>query len=116
MVDQYWIDNYPQYFGDKAKDPDEGNGDMPLDDALVKKLESIEGFGSLFNTWSERHSFITGITIGLTLKEMVNVPVPVFWYSEAHYFKSGVVIGYMAQHVDISILEPIIISMLSKKE
>lgn len=109
MIEQKWIEDYPYLYSKDAVDPDNGQGEIPLNDALVKQLEAIEGFGSLFNCWSERHAFITGFTIGITLSQMENVPVPLFWYSEAHYFHSGVAIGFMSKNVD-----PVIVNALLK--
>ena len=114
MIEQKWIDDYPYLYGKTAIDTDNGHGEIPLNDALVKQLESIEGFGSLFNCWSERHAFITGYTIGMTLSQMENVPVPEFWYSEAHYFHSGVAIGFMSRSVDPAVLAMIITATVKK--
>jgi hypothetical protein len=109
MVDQKWIDMYPELFGPSAKDPDSGNGDIELDDAVTKLFQGINGLGSIGSTWSERHAFITGINIGVTMQSLEYVPCPEFWSREEHYFRSGITIGFMSKKVD-----PVIVNALLK--
>ena len=115
MLSQEWVDKYPELYGPSATDPDEGHGNIELQDELTKQFEKIEGFGSLFSTWSERHAFITGVNIGITLSEMVTVPVPTLWFSEAHYFRTGVMAGFIAKKLNDPELAKILIMAMVKR-
>lgn len=112
MIDQKWIDMYPELFGVNAQDPDEGHGEIELNDAITKLFQGIDGLGSIGNTWSERHALITGINIGLTLQSLEYVPCPTFWAGEEHYFRSGITIGFMAKTVDPTIINALLKTMI----
>lgn len=64
MVEQKWIDKYPSLYGPGAHDPDEGKGDVELDDYLARVMNKYTGAGGTFSTWNERHCFLTAVTIG----------------------------------------------------
>lgn len=97
MVDQKWIDLYPNLYGEGAHDPDEGKGDEELQDLVSQLSAKATGYGGTFSTWSERHSFLTGYSIGFEIEKIEPVPTPLFWLKESHYFKSGIACGYAAK-------------------
>lgn len=96
-MEQKWIDLYPNLYGPKACDPDDGNGDEELADILSQVTEKATGYGGTFSTWSERHAFLTGYSIGFEIEKIEPVPTPEFWLKDAHYFKSGIACGYAAK-------------------
>lgn len=94
MVDQKWIDFYPQWYGPNAKDPDEGQGDVEVDDYISRLMAKFTGIGGAFSTWKERHAFIIGAEIGyLHVNKTEIIPVPDFFVKENHYFYSGMIMG-----------------------
>ncbi len=95
-----WVDNFPEFYGPEAVDPDHGTGEAEADDIVSRWSARImgvtyqPGYNGQFSNYNERHSFIGGINIGVTLSEIEAVPTPSFWVDDAHYFKSGIAVGY----------------------
>jgi len=97
-----WVDKYPDLYGPAAQDPDEGNGEGELDDYISRILNKYTGAGGTFSTWSERHTFITAVSIGyLDVAASTDIPpVPKFWLTEGHYWLTGLVMGRAAKKVE----------------
>lgn len=93
-----WATLYPDLYGPTAKDPDNGTGDEECNDEISKILNKYTGIGGTFSTWSERHAFILGAQIGyLHVKSSADVPpVPIFFLDEAHYWRTGIIMGRAA--------------------
>jgi len=100
--DPKWAQLYPDLYGPTAKDPDNGTGDEDCNDEISKILNKYTGIGGTFSTWSERHAFIIGAQIGyLHVKSSADVPpVPVFFQDEAHYWRTGIIMGRSAAKLD----------------
>lgn len=94
-VHRKWCDHYPQYYGPCAIDPDHGQGDIELDDALAKALAKIDGYGGVGSTSGERHCFQAAFLLAHNFVESSAdiPPVPKFWLDEAHYWMSGITAG-----------------------
>lgn len=98
-----WAELLPQYYGENATDPDEGCGDVELDDYVSRILNKFTGAGGTFSTWNERHAFIVGVQIGyLHMHQTEIIPVPKFWLKESHYFLTGVMMGRGARKIEES--------------
>lgn len=102
VTDDKWAQLYPDLYGPTAKDPDNGTGDVECNDEISAILNKYTGVGGTFSTWSERHAFIIGAQIGyLHVKSSADVPpVPIFFTDEAHYWRTGIIMGRAAAKLD----------------
>ena len=100
--DPKWAQLYPDLYGPTAKDPDNGTGDLECNDEISAILNKYTGIGGTFSTWSERHAFIIAAQIGyLHVKTRADVPpVPVFFMKEAHYWRTGIIMGRAAAKLE----------------
>lgn len=100
--DPKWAQLYPDLYGPTAKDPDNGTGDLECNDEIATVLNKYTGIGGTFSTWSERHAFIIAAQIGyLHVKTSADVPpVPVFFTDEAHYWRTGIIMGRAAAKLE----------------
>lgn len=94
-VHRKWVEKYPHLYGPARQDPDEGQGNFELDDTLTKALEKINGLGSVYSTWSERHCSETAFYLSYNfIESSADVPpVPDFWIGEAHYWFMHITAG-----------------------
>lgn len=94
-VHRKWVERFPHLYGPCRQDPDNGQGNLELDDVLTKALEKINGLGSVYSTWSERHSSETAFYIAYNFIESSDdvPPVPDFWLAEAHYWFMHITAG-----------------------
>jgi hypothetical protein len=94
-VARKWVELYPHLFGPLKQDPDAGTGDVELDDTLTKAMSKIEGLGSVYSTWMERHCSETAFYIAYNFVESKDdvPPVPDFWIKEAHYWYMHITAG-----------------------
>jgi hypothetical protein len=94
-VARKWVDLYPHLFGPLKQDPDEGTGNVELDDTLTKAMSKIEGLGSVYSTWMERHCSETAFYISYNFVNSSDdiPPVPDFWIKEAHYWYMHITAG-----------------------
>lgn len=105
MVDPKWVKQYPDLYGPDAKDPDNGEGDFECNDAISQIVNKFTGIGGTFSTWSERHAFIIAAQIGyLNVHHDADVPpVPEFFQGEAHYWRTGIIMGRAAAKLETQI-------------
>lgn len=103
-VNKKFVEKYPDLYGPAAIDPDEGNGEIELNDAVAQFMNKYTGAGGTFSTWSERHCFITALTIGNEdVKSSDDIPpVPHFWITEAHYWRTGIFSGRLIEKKNLA--------------
>ena len=103
-VARKWTEKYPSLFGPCAEDPDEGNGEVELDDPISRVLNKFTGAGGTFSTWTERHAFIIFASIGYNDVESSAdcPPVPRFFLTETQYCFSGLAFGRAAKKLENS--------------
>jgi hypothetical protein len=102
VVDPKWVKQYPDLYGPDAKDPDNGEGDFECNDAISQIVNKFTGIGGTFSTWGERHAFIIAAQIGyLNVHHDADVPpVPTFFLKEAHYWRTGIIMGRAAAKLE----------------
>jgi len=94
-VHRKWVEKYPACYGPARKDPDDGTGEIEVDDVVSQIFAKFTGYGGTFSNWTERHAFIIFGGIGYNdVQSSEDVPpIPDFFLTEMAYCYTGLSLG-----------------------